>query len=500
MRPFPSADAGSVPSADAVRTEGVACGHDGSRRSAHDRRPAGPSCSDASDLLFYAALALLPVDGLVWGVQMPYWSPCSPVLFLAYALCNARLLPRLLAKRFPALAPMLALLAAVSAFGWLTVGVNATYALRTVLAMACAACTLLAFAVAWSVKRLPMRAAVNVLVCAYACAFLFGVFTWLIQPGRVNLPKVSGTLMGWFLRQYFTSRPQFLFAEPSYIGMHLFGVLLPMFWLTRDRRLPIVVVTFAAGALAMGSGVRIALDSVCALALCLMAVCPWRRVWRDRRLLGAVCAGVMAVCAAAAAAVWSQPRLRALFHEGLLAGDDSMSARIFRSVAPLTAGVHDWPHLLFGFGAGNLGEAMRRGYAATLSWYQDAGGRMSVEIAELRDPLGSTGNLAGNAFTMNAYVSFVTEFGLVAFAAASALIIRHVTRRHAWNARTVCWLLLLAYLHLQFEAYAFYALPLFLWATAEPRMMDMLNFSRHASVHSYDHSIADSAADIRKDM
>ena len=30
-------------------------------------------------------------------------------------------------------------------------------------------------------------------------------------------------------------RPQFLFAEPSYIGMHLFGILLPLMWLMRGR-------------------------------------------------------------------------------------------------------------------------------------------------------------------------------------------------------------------------------------------------------------------------
>ena len=35
-----------------------------------------------------------------------------------------------------------------------------------------------------------------------------------------------------------------MFAEPSYIGMHLFGVLLPVFWLTRNRKIGILIPIF----------------------------------------------------------------------------------------------------------------------------------------------------------------------------------------------------------------------------------------------------------------
>ena len=52
-------------------------------------------------------------------------------------------------------------------------------------------------------------------------------------------------------------RPQFLFAEPSYIGMHLFGILLPLMWLMRGRdriyakRLRDLIVTYAVVAVLM---------------------------------------------------------------------------------------------------------------------------------------------------------------------------------------------------------------------------------------------------------
>ena len=65
---------------------------------------------------------------------------------------------------------------------------------------------------------------------------------------------------------------------------------------------------------------------------------------------------------------------------------------------------------------------------------------------------------------MNAYVSFITEFGVIMALAFLTLLLVHVTVNHAWSKTTVCWLILLCYLYIQFEGYAFYALWLYIWA------------------------------------
>lgn len=423
-------------------------------------------------VVFCAAVLLLPVDGLVYGVQMPYWSPISPVLFLAYVLLNARRLPWAL-RRHPYVPVMFCAMAAVSVVGWVTIGVNPTYLGRTTLAVTAAMALVLALSLAFDrspeAGGIRPHTVVTVAVVAYAAAFLFGVFTWLAEPAHFGWGAVQRTLNPVFLRQYFSSRPQFLFAEPSYIGMHLYSVLLPMFWLTRDRRLPVLIAIFAVGALAMGSGARIAVDSAVALVLVAVMMVRWRRLARNPRALAGAVAGLAAAAVAGAAVVLSQPRLREVLTGGLLSSDASMSARLLRTVAPLTAGLRDPLHLLFGFGAGNLGVAMERGYGPAMAWYTAHGGMMTQEIEGMRHPFAPTLNRAGNVFTMNAYASFVTEFGLLLAIAAVVLLLVHITRHHAWSKTTVCWLLLLAYLYAQFEAYAFYALPLFLWATGRRR-------------------------------
>ena len=54
-----------------------------------------PILVDSSDFLFYAALAMLPIDGTVAGPYMPFWTPLSPWLFMAYAVANWRRCGRL---------------------------------------------------------------------------------------------------------------------------------------------------------------------------------------------------------------------------------------------------------------------------------------------------------------------------------------------------------------------------------------------------------------------
>ena len=84
---------------------------------------------------------------------------------------------------------------------------------------------------------------------AYAIADSHRFLLVLLRRGRGAMaihPSAYQPLTDYFAhlmyRQYINEssvwgggRPQFLFAEPSYIGMHLFGVLLPLMWLMRGR-------------------------------------------------------------------------------------------------------------------------------------------------------------------------------------------------------------------------------------------------------------------------
>lgn len=418
---------------------------------------------DARDYILYVALALLPVDGLIFGFQMPYWSPVSPLLFLLYT-CTCWRQVRNASHTYSAVVPFLFALLLVSIFGWVAIGVNLLYLIRTVIALLCAVSTLFALHIAFTLKNISIRTAISILVAAYWIAFLVGVFTWLGQPNHLHWSWSYPLLSELYLRQYFIFRPQFLFSEPSYIGMHIFGVLLPLYWLSRDKRLIVLIITFAAGSIVMGAGVRVLLDTIVALILSIIAFIPWKKVRHSPRMAWGTTVISVILIAGGIATMLTNPRVQSLLHHGIFSGDVSMSARIFRSLAPLEALLHNGWHTIFGFGAGNIGAAIASGYSQALNLYTHLGGTITSEITELANPFGPTLNRAGNVFTMNAYVSFATEFGVPMLIIGIALVIRHIAKHHVWDKTTICWLILLTYLYVQFEAYAFYAFPLFIWA------------------------------------
>lgn len=410
------------------------------------------------DLLYYAALALLPVDGLRFGLPMPYWNPISPLLFAAYALCHWRTLLRMLRRhRFLLIAAVWVL--SIGLYGWLTVAFHPLSALVTLVSIALGFSFLASLVIAVEVRKLPVSSMVTVLVVAYWCAFAVGVAEFISITA--HLDGLHTLFMGMMQRNYVAARPQFLFTEPSYIGMHLFGVLLPVYWLTRRRSLAALIVCFAVGSMVMNAGTRIVIDTMVAALACLVVMVPWRRIGARTLLYGL--GGAVAVFATATiAAVAVNPRLRSIWDHGFWNGDASASARLFRTLSLLLAGIHDPAHLLLGFGAGNLGEAMRRGFPYAATWVRSRHGTMTNEmlsLAHVRDL---------SAFSMNAYASIIAEFGVVTLVLMAAAVLAHVTRHRQWSLTTVVWLLLLAYLYCQYEAYAFYAFWLFLAATGRP--------------------------------
>ena len=429
-----------------------------------------PILADASDFLFYAALAMLPIDGTVAGPYMPFWTPLSPWLFMAYAVANWRLLPQVW-RRFRAFFLFPVLLIVLSAADWYLVAFHRLPALVSLAGVAGALACLIALDMALRIKRLSWRRMLDLLILVYWFAFAVGVVQWLSI--MLDWTSVKNFFIHLMSRQYISStshwgggRPQFLFAEPSYIGMHLFGVLLPLIWLVRGRdhkranQLRVLIMVFAAGSVLMGAGVRIILDSIIALVFVIIEMNSWH-TWRGRL----VAFGELVVTVGlGACSVAVNHRLSSIAELGF-DGDGSFYARLWQSLGPGAGALKHPKQLLLGYGAGNLSDATHQGADAAVRSLERLGLNASA-------PKGWYAQVTpANMFTMSAYTSFFVEFGLIASVILVVLVLWWISHNHAWNKTTVCWLLLTIYLYVQFEGYAFYALPLLLWAVAAvPRL------------------------------
>lgn len=420
-----------------------------------------PHVRDATDYLFLAALALLPVDGTVVGWYMPFWTPISPWTFLLYAALNARLLPAVTARfRGPAHLPLV--LGALSIIGWVTAGFHPVPVLESVGGVLGALACLASIEIA-SIKRLDWRQAVRVLIAAYLIALAAGIVQFIAI--RFDLTFIRQWFEHLMSRQYITpdsqwggGRPQFLFAEPSYIGMHLFGVLLPLSWLIRRHApelahwLRALVVAFAVLAIAMGSGVRIIIDSGIALVIAIIEAADLRDRADRRRALLRIAATVVGMGVLSLL----NGRIMSILGQGPIDGDGSLSTRIVQGLTPLWGMVQRPLNLVFGFGAGNIAAANAAGGLDVFRFFHGAGAEIPGWIYSDQDP--------DKVFTMSAYASYLAEFGLAGAAALGTVIWGLVRRARPLGKTMACWILLTAYLYVQFEGYAFYALPLLMWA------------------------------------
>jgi hypothetical protein len=100
------------------------------------------------------------------------------------------------------------------------------------------------------------------------------------------------------------------------------------------------------GSITMGAGIRIIIDVVVAGLLWLMDFLNFKR--RDATLAAVL--GIAVAALVGIAVVFLDPRLNRFASDGLLKGDSSMSARIFRMLASAWAWRHDWWYMLFGWG------------------------------------------------------------------------------------------------------------------------------------------------------
>ena len=301
---------------------GVAIDDAAAQAQASGRQSAGRAVSYRPMLRFLATqdrnviwllpgIALLPVDGTTLGLYAPFWSPISPVLFAVYCLCNWRQLHIVAVKYLPLfLLPVVCIILSIP--GWLRFGIHFNAAFMSLTGLFGMLATLGALVIAFHIKCIPWNMPIRLLIAAYWCSFAVGVVQWFSIHLRFEpLVNYFSHLM---YRQYITDssvwgggRSQFLFAEPSYIGMHLFGILLPLMWLMRGRdsiyakRLRDLIVVYAIGAMLMQAGTRIVIDSVVALLVAIIV----HNTWHDRKqrlrgmaqFAGACLLGLMGVLA-----------------------------------------------------------------------------------------------------------------------------------------------------------------------------------------------------------
>lgn len=391
--------------------------------------------------LFAIGIMLIPFDNLAIAPSGG-WATIAPFFFLAYVLLNMKHVGQAFSK-VPGLLYCLLLFPPVQV---LLVAVNGFHFASFVDSLGTLALGIsyfLALIMRYQVFMRDINQDAKHLYHAYAVSFAYGVLRLI----AVNFAPFVMPVFH-FLEKRPYPRLAFSFTEPSFVSVHIIGVLWLMTWLVSDRKLAGKMMRLGAAFLALeavtlGSTRCIVDIGVFAFLYGVKSLFTQsRHVFRNGFLLlvGAVALGLVLA---------KVPRLANILREGLNA-DASGASRWFRINAAARGFLAEPGWAVLGRGMGNMIIPLRLGFDRALQDYTNA---YLAEVIQL-----SKATEVDSLFSMP--IKIVSDFGLVALLAMLTYLLGQARKRRM----DLFAVVMILWLYVQFDSYAFYALWILLYA------------------------------------
>lgn len=375
------------------------------------------------DKLILIGFFLMPFENFIFAPSYG-WATITPIIFFLYIIMNFKLLYKSICRYSGAVILLLtgiginifnALL-----FSPLNPGMYFLRAINAIISYGMGLVSLYAFDIYFLQKNNNIQKVEKIIIFSYYIALFFGVV-------------------------------QFFFTEPSFIGMHLFGILLPVYLLGKNTKIRNLIFVFSAFSVIFGCGVKIILDIIIALAIIILYSINFRKA---RSVFTVI---VLALILTASfsyvyhSSSRASERLQKIIHEGVYA-DGSLASRWFRINASLEGYKTDLVHAAFGYGMGNSSLALEKGYQKAKSQYTNS---FDKEVNDLEF---ATSNSNDNT-THCMYTRLITEYGFIIFSGMMFYWLK--TYQSIKDRKWKAFFMIMVYLYLQFDAYGFYTYWLF---------------------------------------
>lgn len=408
----------------------------------------------ASSLLFYLAFVSIPFDNLFFAPSSG-WATIAPIVFALYVGLNLGKLKSIRFNgKFVAVAIGVVTLQLIQAILY---GLHFDSLIDALMTVALGFFFYLALIIRYEGKEYLFDRDAKVLFWVYAVSFLYGVAWFVVSKFA---PSSLGIFQ--FLDKRYYSRLSYSFTEPSFISMHVFGVLFLYSYFVSDRkiakRLVWLGIAFVAFAVVANSGVRVIMDAGVFVLLFLVHLTIRDTKHSVRNLFLWIF-----LIAAIVLAVTFSSRLQMILAGGF-GQDGSAATRLFKIQTVFYGFVHEPISALFGFGFGNIIVPLRLGYDEALAGYTSSYTREVYELGQLDE--------VSWVASMPARLS--AEAGVILFLAVAVLIFVVAKRKHI----DPMVILMTLWLYVQFDSYAFYAvwMLLFLFRDYKPSTMGISYF------------------------
>lgn len=393
------------------------------------------------DIIFIIGLFLLPFENLIIAPSSG-WATLTPIIFFLYVVVNLKEAFKSIYK-FKIIFIFIIGAILISLINYIFVGIEFINFINALISLVLGVTNLLSFDIFFRKNNYKINKYIKFLLIAYSISLIVGWIQFCAIKFDINFIKEF--FMAIEKRSYITNnRVQFTFTEPSFIGMHLFGVLLLMYIYTKDKRIPILILLFAISSIIFSCGIRILLDIMICSILFLILNSSGKT-----RIISLSC--IILVASIGLPILYNNNyRVKIIIDKGVYA-DGSFASRYFRINSSVKGYIKD-NRLLIGYGLGNSLIPIRNGYQEAMEEYKST---YLKEMNELADE-----NYTNDSVSYCLYTRIISEFGLV-YLIAFIGYLYHISRK-VQNKFLRNYIFILLYLYVQFESYAFYTIWLYI--------------------------------------
>lgn len=288
---------------------------------------------------------------------------------------------------------------------------------------------------------------VKLLTLSYLLSFFYG----LIRLISFNLSISRIENIFYTIEKRPSLRLAFSFTEPSFISMHVFGILFVLYLVLKNERLKkqifLLIVLFSFLTILNFASARFLLDFLVIFFMTLFYLIIKRKISITKKII-LVCVLIFFI-GFGIYLINTNPRLAQIVEKGVYA-DGSLASRWFRVNANFKGYLEAPFRTYIGGGLGNAYVFFNLGYDEAFQEYENS------YMAEVRGLYNTTHN---QFFSMP--VRLISEFGIFVFLLIIFYFIRIAKNSKVNNKYLV--LLIFFYLYIQFDSYAFYTMWLVLF-------------------------------------
>jgi len=400
------------------------------------------------EFLFKLGVFFIPFDNLFFAPSKG-WATISPILFALYALTSLKDLG--VSIRSNSKYVFLMVVIAIYSFTlYLFYVPDMANTIDGIITLAFGILFYSSLYIRYIIREKDIKKDVKILIFAYSLSFFYGLVKFVAIKGGVTFVLSMFDL----IEKRYYDRLAFSFTEPSFISLHIAGVLYLVCISIKDKllrkKLIILITLFCGLTLISGDSARFLVDFIIILALIVAKFLVQNRTKFSKKIIVFIL--ILFISAGLALQIQGNERVTKMLngdsYTDMVYSDPSLAARYFRINSSINGYKNEPGRALFGAGLGNSFYFLQYGFIDALEEYDNP---YTSEVAVLGD------SKENQLFCMP--IRLISEVGVLWFAAIMLLIFSKVIK----NKENIFDLLIILYLYVQFDSYAFYTFPLYLF-------------------------------------